>query len=240
MRTCAYTCTMGKLYDELCKDYRFKEGMKTCINCGTCTAICPAAEFYKYDPRKIVDTVQRKNDDEIEALLKSETIWYCGECMSCVTRCPRKNGAGLIVMALRNLSAKLGYFTCSEKGRQLYALTKALNYNILNLGYCVHPNTFVYEDHPESGPVFEWVLNNKEDVYGRLGANYARDGVGALRKISKEDLDELKAIYDVTGGTERMQLVEEYSRRKAEEMGMTLEEFDEYTFNHCSEGHFNN
>jgi heterodisulfide reductase subunit C len=104
---------MGKLYDELCKDYRFKEGMKTCINCGTCTAICPAAEFYKYDPRKIVDTVQRKNDDDILALLKSETIWYCGECMSCVTRCPRKNGAGLVVMALRSLSTRLGYFTCS-------------------------------------------------------------------------------------------------------------------------------
>lgn len=240
MRTCAYTCTMGKLYDELSKDYRFKEGMKTCINCGTCTAICPAAEFYKYDPRKIVDTVQRKNDDEIEALLKSETIWYCGECMSCVTRCPRKNGAGLIVMALRNLSAKLGYFTCSEKGRQLYALTKALNYNVLNLGYCVHPSTFVYEDHPESGPVFEWVLNNKEDVYGRLGANYARDGVGALRTISKEDLDELKAIYDVTGGTERIELVEKYSQQKAEEMGMTMEEYTKYTFNHCSRGHFNN
>ena len=50
---------MGKLYDELMADYRFREGLKTCINCGTCTAICPAAEFYKYDPRKIVDTVQR-------------------------------------------------------------------------------------------------------------------------------------------------------------------------------------
>ena len=52
---------MGKLYDELAKDYRLKEGLKTCINCGTCTAICPAAEFYKYDPRKIVDTVQRQD-----------------------------------------------------------------------------------------------------------------------------------------------------------------------------------
>ena len=231
---------MGKLYDELCKDYRFKEGMHTCINCGTCTAICPAAEFYKYDPRKIVDTVQRKNDDEIEALLKSETIWYCGECMSCVTRCPRKNGAGLVIMALRNLSAKLGYFTYSEKGRQLYPLTKALNYNVLNLGYCVHPTTLTYEDHPESGPVFEWVLNNKEEVYARLGANFGKEGPGALRKIPQEDLDELKAIYDETGGTERLELVEKYSLAKAEEMGMTPDEYLKYTFNHCSAGHFNN
>ena len=109
---------MGKLFDELSKDPRLKEGLKTCINCGTCTAICPAAEFYRYDPRKIVDTVQRKNDEEIEALLRSETIWYCGECMSCMTRCPRKNGAGLVIMALRHLSIRLGYFNVSEEKRQ--------------------------------------------------------------------------------------------------------------------------
>ena len=244
MRSCACVYKtkrqMGKLYDELCKDYRFKEGMHTCINCGTCTAICPAAEFYKYDPRKIVDTVQRKDDAEIEALLKSETIWYCGECMSCVTRCPRKNGAGLVVMALRTLSTKLGYFTESEKGRQLYPLTKALNGNVLGYGYCVHPDTFKYSDHPESGPVFEWVLEHKEDVYARLGASYGRDGEGALRKIPQEDLDELKAIYDVTGGTERIELVNKYSEAKAAEMGMTPDEYLKYTFSHCSRGHFNN
>ena len=60
---------MGKLYDELMADYRFREGLKTCINCGTCTAICPAAEFYKYDPRKIGDTGQRKDEAESGALL---------------------------------------------------------------------------------------------------------------------------------------------------------------------------
>lgn len=231
---------MGKLYDELCKDYRFKEGMKTCINCGTCTAICPAAEFYKYDPRKILDTVQRKNDDDILALLKSETIWYCGECMSCVTRCPRRNAAGLVIMALRNLSTKLGYFTCSERGRQLYPLTKMLNSNILNFGYCIHPETFKCEDHPEAGPIQEWIIDNREDVYARMGANYMKSGKGVLRKMEKEDLDELQAIFDVTGGTERTKLVEDFSRKKAQEMGMTMEEYQKYTFEHCSKGHFNN
>lgn len=226
-------------FEELNKDYRFKEGYHTCINCGTCTAVCPAAEFYRYDPRKIVSIVQTRDNERIEALLKSDTIWYCGECMSCVTRCPRKNGPGLVIMALRNLSAKLGFFTCSEKGRQLYALTKALNSNVLYLGYCVHPSTFRYEDHPESGPVFEWALNNKEAVYSRLGANFGKDGPGALRRIPQEDLDELKSIYDETGGTERLEQVEKYSLEKAREMGMTPEEYIKFIFNHCSPGHFN-
>ena len=59
---------MGKLYDLLMKDYRLKEGLNACINCGTCTAICPAAEFYRYDPRRIVDIVQSKDEEEIEIL----------------------------------------------------------------------------------------------------------------------------------------------------------------------------
>ena len=230
---------MGRYFDELSKDYRFKEGLKTCINCGTCTAICPAAEFYKYDPRKVVDTVQRKDDGEIEALLRSDTIWYCGECMSCVTRCPRGNGPGLVIMALRNLSAKLGYFTDSEKGRQLWPLTKAMTYNILHTGYCVHPSTIDHADYPESGPIMKWVLDNKQEVYGRLGANLDGEGPGALRRIPQADLDELQAIYDETGGTERVQAVERFSRRKAEEMGMDFDEYTKYAYEHCSAGHFN-
>lgn len=231
---------MGKLFDELSKDYRLKEGLKTCINCGTCTAICPAAEFYKYDPRKIVDIVQSRNDDEIEKLLKSDVIWYCGECMSCVTRCPRKNAPGLIIMALRNLSAKLGYFTCSEKGRQLYPLTKMMTTNILKYGYCIHPETFKWEDHVESGPVWKWHTEHLEDSYARLGANYKGSGPGILRKIPQESLDELKSIFDVTGGTERMKTVENYSRQKAEELGMDMEDYYHMTFEKISEGHFNN
>ena len=231
---------MGRLYDELCKDYRFKEGLKTCINCGTCTAICPAAEFYKYDPRKVVDTVQRKDEGEIEALLRSETIWYCGECMSCVTRCPRGNGPGLVIMALRNLSARLGYFTDSEKGRQLWPLTKTLNNNILHTGYCIHPSTFDCDEYPEAGPITRWVMDNKEEVFGRLGANYEGKGPGVLRRIPQADLDELQAIFDETGGTERMEAVERASRDKAAELGMDFDEYTKYTYEHCSVGHFNN
>ena len=54
------------LYEQLTEDIRFQEGMKACINCGTCTAICPGAEFYDYDPRRIVDIVQSKNEEEAE------------------------------------------------------------------------------------------------------------------------------------------------------------------------------
>lgn len=230
---------MGKLIEMLKEDYRVKEGLKTCINCGTCTAICPAAEFYRYDPRKIVDIVQRGDDRQIEELLKSDVIWYCGECMSCMTRCPRKNAPGMIIMALRNLSAKLGYFVESEKGRQLYPLTKIMTSNILDYGYCIYPDTFSWEGHVESGPVWKWHTEHFEDSFARQGGNYKGKGPGALRAIPKESLEELKRIFDVTGATERMQTVERCSKAKAEEMGMTMEEYFRHTFEYSSEGHLN-
>ena len=59
---------MGKYYDMLMEDVRMHEGMKACMNCGVCTAVCPAAEFYNYDPRQIVSTVQTQDDEAIEAL----------------------------------------------------------------------------------------------------------------------------------------------------------------------------
>lgn len=230
---------MGKLFDELCRDYRLKEGLHTCINCGTCTAVCPAAEFYRYDPRQIVTIVQSRDDDRIEELLKSDTIWYCGECMSCLTRCPRRNGPGLVIMALRDLSIRMGYFTESEKGRQMLPLTHIMTGNILKYGYCIHPETFSWDDHKESGPVWKWHTEHLEASLARQGANYMQDGPGILRRIPQESLNELKSIFDVTGGTERIRVVEEFSARKASEMGMSPEEYERRAFEYCSDKHFN-
>lgn len=230
---------MKGLYDELCKDYRFREGFHTCISCGTCTAVCPAAEFYRYDPRQIVTVVQTRDDEQIEALLRSDTIWYCGECMSCVTRCPRKNGPGLVIMALRDLSIRLGYFTDSEKGRQMLPLTHIMTGNILKYGYCIHPETFRWDDHKESGPVWRWHTEHLGESLARQGANYMGDGPGILRRIPQESLDELKAIFDVTGGTERIAAVERFSAAKAEEMGLTMDEYERRAYECCSDTHFN-
>lgn len=208
-----------QLYQELEKDLRFQEGLKSCMNCGVCTAICPAAEFYDYDPRIIVTTIQSKNEQKIEELLKSDLIWYCGECMSCKTRCPRGNTPGLIIMALRSLSQDLGFFVESEKGRQQLAIKRVVGENIVYKGYCILPENLVPALHPEQGPVGEWIYENKEEVYRRVGANYKGDGEGALRQIPQESLDEIYRIFELTGGFERFDKIEHFSGEKAQSMG---------------------
>jgi heterodisulfide reductase subunit C len=215
---------MSELYQILFEDVRFREGLKSCMNCGTCTAICPAAEFYDYQPRRIVDILQTRDNDQIEALLKSETIWYCGECMSCVTRCPRGNAPGLLIQALRALSQERGYFTDSEKGRQQLAIKRTIGKWILEYGYCLYPSEILPEMHPEQGPLWKWEHANIEAVMNRLGANYKGTGPGILRKIPQEALDELQKIFEVTGGTERFEKIEHYSAMKADEMGLALED----------------
>ncbi|NDV46915.1 hypothetical protein D0T49_07625 [Paludibacter sp. 221] len=220
---------MAKLSEILLNDVRFREGLTACMNCGVCTAICPAAEFYKYDPRQICSLVQSKDEEKIEELLRSETIWYCGQCMSCKTRCPRGNVPGLVITVLRKLSQELGYFTESEKGRQQFALKRVVGHSILRIGYCVHPDIVVPEKHPEQGPIWKWYIDNIQEVTDRLGANYHRRGPGALRIIAEDNLEEIKKIFEVTGGTDLQNDIETFSLRKAREMGYTEKNIDKYT-----------
>ncbi len=215
---------MPTLFEQLQEDVRFVEGFHSCMNCGICTAICPAAEFYNYDPRIIVDTVQSKDEQKIDALLRSETIWYCGQCMSCKTRCPRGNVPGSIIMALRYLSQKLGYFTDSEKGRQQFAVKRIVGDNILKYGYCIYPDGVIPKLHPEQGPVWDWIYKHKKEVYDRLGARYKEDGGGALRNTSAESLYELNQIFKQTSGQHLFDCIEKYSEQKAKEMNIQFGE----------------
>lgn len=205
---------MGNLCKLLMDDVRFQDAIKTCMNCGTCTAICPAAEFYDYDPRKICDIVQRENEEEIDNLLRNDSIWYCGQCMSCKTRCPRGNVPGLLITVLRKVSQELGYFTESGKGIQQFALAKAVGSNIKEIGYCVHPDRVDHELHPEQGPIWKWYKENIEEIAPKLGANYHGEGPGALRTIRKETMDEVNKIFEVTGGNELLKKIETYSKSK--------------------------
>ncbi|MBO6077577.1 MAG: 4Fe-4S dicluster domain-containing protein [Bacteroidaceae bacterium] len=193
---------MGNLIDLIKSDVRYEDSLKACMNCGICTAICPAAEFYDYDPRRICDTVQRGDEEQVEKLLRSDTIWYCGQCMSCKPRCPRGNIPGAVINILRKVSQDMGYYKESHMGRQQVELMGGIGSNILNIGYCVHPDVVFPDKHPEQGPVWEWYRKNIKEVAPKFGANYNGEGAGALRKISPETMEELRNIFRVTGGME--------------------------------------
>ena len=210
----------SEIIESLKTDVRLIEALQACMNCGVCTAVCPAAEFYEYDPRSIAVTVQSGNQGKIIDLLESDTIWYCGQCMSCKPRCPRNNCSGSIISVLRKFSQETGAFTKSRMGRQQYLILKVIGANILKYGYCIHPTTVVPETHPEQGPVWKWIYENMHDVYAAVGANLDGNGPGTLRKINSADLDELNNIFMESGGKKLFDTIEHFSKLKAIEMGM--------------------
>ena len=79
-------------------------GLDRCIQCGACTASCPAARFTDYSPRQIVKKVL-END---RSILESEMIWSCFYCYSCNLRCPRNNSPATIVQVLRQMAINEG------------------------------------------------------------------------------------------------------------------------------------
>jgi heterodisulfide reductase subunit C len=212
------------LFKHLKEDVRYIHGLKSCINCGTCTAICPASSFYEYDPREIADALQQEDESILEDLLKGETIWHCGQCMSCKTRCPRDNTPGLLIQALRNLSIDSGLYMHSARGRQMYVLKKMIGETILTTGYCVHADGLDTLLFPEQGPIWDWIRKNSEEIYNRFGNSYNKKGTGALRKISEESIHEINEIFRVTGTTERFEKIEDDAHEYAKNMDIEIDQ----------------
>jgi heterodisulfide reductase subunit C len=87
-------------------------------------------------------------------------------------------------------------------GRQQVEIMNGIGNNILEIGYCVHPDKLRPEKHLEQGPVWDWYIKNIKVVAPKFGANYHGEGAGALREISPETMEELRSIFKVTGGME--------------------------------------
>jgi heterodisulfide reductase subunit D len=62
------------------------EVLRTCIQCGTCSASCPTAYAMDYTPRQLWKLIQLGLKDEV---VNSRTFWLCTTCKACTVRCPR-------------------------------------------------------------------------------------------------------------------------------------------------------
>ena len=115
-----------------------------------------------------METVQRGNEEEIEELLKSDTIWYCGECMSCKTPLSALQHAGPRDHGIKKNIARTGIFCLfGKKGRQQYALKHVVGESILKRGYCVTPD-LVKPKCTRARSRVEWIYEHLDDVYERM------------------------------------------------------------------------
>ncbi len=82
------------------------EGIRLCIQCGTCTASCPSATRWEYTPSWVIAMVRAGMRDEV---LSSSSMWHCLSCYFCTVRCPRGVKPTEIFHVLEYLANQYGF-----------------------------------------------------------------------------------------------------------------------------------
>ncbi|NLS77535.1 MAG: (Fe-S)-binding protein [Chloroflexi bacterium] len=63
-----------------------REKLQTCIQCGSCSASCPAVGLMDVTPRHLWQLIRWGLEDEAVA---TKAFWVCTQCYACTVRCPR-------------------------------------------------------------------------------------------------------------------------------------------------------
>ncbi|MFH1151495.1 MAG: (Fe-S)-binding protein [Actinomycetota bacterium] len=101
----AITEITGEFFDSLVAGSEVGEKVRSCLQCGTCTASCPVARYTELSPREIVRLVLIGGEEE---LLRPEVVYYCSACYSCAVRCPMGVRLTELVNLLRDLMVNRG------------------------------------------------------------------------------------------------------------------------------------
>jgi len=101
--------------------------LATCLQCGTCSASCPAVALMDYPPRQLWEMLRLGLRDQV---LNSRTFWLCTQCYACQVRCPRDIHIAETMRHLREWAVANGYAVPPA----LLTMRDSVNasYNILN------------------------------------------------------------------------------------------------------------
>jgi heterodisulfide reductase subunit C len=83
------------------------EKLYGCIQCGTCSATCPASAYMDYTPRQLMALTRAGFKKEA---LSSHTIWLCTSCYSCTVQCPKEIKITDIMYALKRQAIREGVY----------------------------------------------------------------------------------------------------------------------------------
>ena len=83
------------------------EKLKDCIQCGTCSGVCPLSIYMDYSPRQIIALTRAGFKDEV---LGSLTIWLCASCYCCSVNCPQEIGITDIMYELKQRAIREGRY----------------------------------------------------------------------------------------------------------------------------------
>jgi len=79
------------------------EGVRWCMQCGTCSASCPSVNQMDYSPRKTIALIRAGKRYDV---LTSNTMWICASCYLCTVRCPKEVKITELMHSLERLAAQ--------------------------------------------------------------------------------------------------------------------------------------
>lgn len=79
--------------------------LKMCIQCGTCGGSCPSGPDMDHTPRQLFAMLRAGLED---AVLESNTAWYCVSCYLCTVRCPQDIKITDIMYTLKTVAISRG------------------------------------------------------------------------------------------------------------------------------------
>ena len=118
-----------------------------CLNSGICTATCPAAHYYDFSPREIVQLLLTENLEGIYDAMQ-EKIWACAQCYTCAARCPFHNSPGGLIMLMRETAIKHGMQSAKDV---LKPFTRVLM-KLITTGNQLAPNMITADAFADWGP----------------------------------------------------------------------------------------
>lgn len=74
------------------------ENVKVCMQCATCTGMCPMTEEMDFSPRQVMHMAQFGMADKLAEI---NTYWRCASCHACTVKCPRGIDIAKVMEALR-------------------------------------------------------------------------------------------------------------------------------------------
>ena len=95
----------GEFFDELVAGTEIGDKVRSCLQCGTCTASCPVARYSGLSPREIVRLVLIGEEEEV---LRPEVLYFCSACYSCAVRCPMGIRLTELINLLRDVMVSRG------------------------------------------------------------------------------------------------------------------------------------
>ena len=78
-----------------------------CIQCGTCSVVCPMTEYMEYSPRVLNAMLTAGRYDDV---LRSRAIWTCTGCYACTVECPKQLPVTESIYALKRASMRAGVY----------------------------------------------------------------------------------------------------------------------------------